>query len=96
MKRKLLNTIGLATALSMVGLAIASDAMALPDTGHRIIYFSDDGPSPTIVGRDNLYCNGNHTFTGEETPYFHEEDWDCGTRDDPPSGDPCQIAYFCS
>lgn len=77
MKSKLLNTLGLAVAFSMVGLCIASDAAAYPDTSYRITYFSGPGPGATIVGKEVLACNGHYLAWGEETEWSYEETQDC-------------------
>ena len=74
MKKKLFGGLALAFALSSVGLMAATDALALPDHGYRIIYFDGMGH---IVGHESLSCSGAHHVDGIQTDIFSEEDFNC-------------------
>ncbi len=87
MRHKLMARTGLVTALALVGLAVASDAMALPDMGYRITYFDYNEATGTYapVGKEVLACNGHYTQSGYETDNYVEEDQPCNVDAGPPT-----------
>ena len=96
MKRKLLSAIGLAAALSMVGLAVAGDAAALPSESYRTTYYlyhSDTGTYEP-VGHETLGCSGRYVVTGQATEIANTEYTQCGTTD-PESWTVCDVPEFC-
>lgn len=75
MKMKVFGGLALALSVSCIGMMIATDALALPDHGYRIIYF--DAPGGNVVGHESLSCSGAHHSDGIATEYYTETDFDC-------------------
>ncbi|MCR6661372.1 MAG: DUF6289 family protein [Asticcacaulis sp.] len=73
---KLFKTAALAVAVSMVGLAVVGDAIALPVEQYVYTYYSDASHS-NEVGYKWLLCGGEHGTTGTITAYYTVEKFNC-------------------
>ncbi len=67
--KKLVSALALGVAVSMVGLTIATDAMALPDYSIERSYYSDATYS-TVTGEWSRECSGFTHSWGAVTPYY--------------------------
>ncbi len=77
--RRKLSMLGSTVAMALgVGLVAAPEAIALPDYGYDIYYYSDATHS-TQVGSEHLYCsNGRHVVSGQQTAYYDINEFPCG------------------
>ncbi len=75
MNRKKIALIS-AIALGTIAAGVCSFQAVASTFYMRTNFFS--GPDHTsYAGQATTYCNGVHTFYGQQTPYFTKESYDC-------------------
>lgn len=80
--KKFVIALGLACAVSSIGLMSAVGAGAMPKNGWERFYYSDATKS-VEVGEATFTCKSTYTQQGIVTPYYREITWICSTGPDP-------------
>lgn len=79
MKNRRKISLLISTVLMSLGVALVAtpSAIALPDYGYDMIFYSD-ATHTTVVGTESLACNARHTVTGVRSNFYDIEEFPCG------------------